>query len=326
MNRRALARQAAAAKAGKTAAPTVSGSAKATGTASGSTGVENVSRKLEDRLASGDYYGALQMYKTLFMRYLKGDDPDYEQQQKAVSLALDASINLLRHAQATSAAEMGTLMISVYEDFDYPVDEANKDRIRRINAAFVERPEFSAELAGVLKVAVKWSAEKGSRKRGDSELQHLLALAYRQAKDFTHAAKHYLHAEKPVEFAAMLFEWANEGYASELDLYLARAVLQLLSLENLRDANKVYEEFVAACKKANKSTDMPLINFVRFLLLTLERDALPLFQLLQERYAPALARDAALRSYLSAIGQKFYGLQPPRTGLSSLLEMFGGGL
>lgn len=30
--------------------------------------------------------------------------------------------------------------------------------------------------------------------------------------------------------------------------------------------------------------------------------------------------------YLSVIGQKFYGLQPPRNGLSSLLEMFSGGM
>lgn len=85
-----------------------------------------------------------------------------------------------------------------------------------------------------------------------------------------------------------------------------------------------------------------------------QRDALPLFQLLQERYAAALSRDSSLRSvswfivkratdfgascmdtdayrcdhpqYLAVIGQKFYGLQPPRTGLSSLLEMFSGGL
>lgn len=45
---------------------------------------------------------------------------------------------------------------------------------------------------------------------------------------------------------------------------------RLLSLENLRDANKVYEEYVAKCKAANRSVDLPLFNFLRFLLLTLE--------------------------------------------------------
>lgn len=196
----------------------------------------------------------------------------------------------------------------------------------------MEKPQFSADLAVFLKNAVKcvsctansvcgymdmtphsstcvcsvcrWSSAEGSRKRGDPELQLLLARAHRNAGDYTHAAKHYLHAENPSEFADALFDWSKLGYQSEYDLYLARSVLQyvlfgsvtcvlvsvmaachlqhvclcrygweihrLLSLENLRDANKVYEEYVAQCKAANRSVDLPLFNFLRFLLLTLE--------------------------------------------------------
>lgn len=113
MNRRALARQAAGAK---VAAP------KET---SDNTGVENVSRKLEAQLAAGDFYGALQMYKTLFMRYLKGE-PDAGQQEKAIELALEASLCLIKHAQNTAATEMGNLMVSVYTDFHFGVDESTK--------------------------------------------------------------------------------------------------------------------------------------------------------------------------------------------------------
>ncbi|KAL4139304.1 hypothetical protein PRIC2_002802 [Phytophthora ramorum] len=315
MNRRALARQAAGAKA---AAPS-SLSAE-------NVGVENVSKKLELQLAAGDFYGALQMYKTLFMRYLKGDEPSTEQQEKAATLALDAALQLIAHDQNTAAAEMGNLMLSVFADFRHPVDETHKRRIRQLAAAFEPKPQFSADLALVLKNAVKWSAAHGARKRGDPELQLLLARAYRTSGDFTHAMKHFLHAENPQELAEVVFEWSTKGYPSESDLYLARAVLQLLSLENLRDANKVYDVYVAKCQSAGRPVDLPLFNFTRFLLLTLERDALPLFQMLQERYAPALARDSSLKSYLSVIGQKFYGLQPPRSGLSSLLEMFSGGM
>ncbi|TMW69322.1 hypothetical protein Poli38472_001478 [Pythium oligandrum] len=313
MNRRALARQAAGAK---TPAPAVDKDAS---------GVENVSRKLEEQLAKGDFYGALQMYKTLFMRHLKGE-PGVPQQQQAIDLALEAALNLIKHDQNTAAAEMGNLLVSVYTEHHWKVDETSKDRIRKINAAFVTKPQFSADLAVFLKNAVKWSSTEGSRKRGDPELQLLLARAHRQAGELTLSAKHFLHAENPVEFADMLFEWSKQGYPSEYDLYIARVVLQLLSLENLRDANKVYDEYTAKSKQAGRNLDLPLYNFLRFLLLTLERDALPLFQMLQERYALALNRDPALRNYMSAIGQKFYGLQPPRSGLSSLLEMFAGGM
>lgn len=45
---------------------------------------------------------------------------------------------------------------------------------------------------------------------------------------------------------------------------------RLLSLENLRDANKVYEAYVAKCQSAGRPVDLPLFNFTRFLLLTLE--------------------------------------------------------
>ncbi|RLN92842.1 hypothetical protein BBJ28_00014231 [Nothophytophthora sp. Chile5] len=294
MNRRALARQAAGAKAAPGTAPP-SGSAD-------NAGVENVTKKLALQLEAGDFYGALQMYKTLFMRFLKGDEPDAAQQEKAAALALEAALRLIAHDQNTAATEMANLMLSVFADFHQPVDDAHKQRIRQINAAFVEKPQFSADLALFLKNAVKWSATEGARKRGDPELQLLLARAYRTAGDFTHAMKHFLHAESPQELADALFQWSTQGYPSESDLYLARTVLQygraaccccccwdlsgcgltcrwavccllpgrLLSLENLRDANKVYEAYVAKCQSAGRPVDLPLFNFIRFLLLTLE--------------------------------------------------------
>lgn len=148
-------------------------------------------KKLELRLAAGDFYGALQMYKTLFMRFLKGDEPSAEQQEKAAALALDAALKLVEHDQNTAATEMANLMVSVFADFHHPVDDAHKQRVRLVAAAFEPKPQFSADLAVFLKNAVKWSAAEGARKRGDPELQLLLARAYRTAGDFTHAMKHF---------------------------------------------------------------------------------------------------------------------------------------
>lgn len=121
---------------------------------------------------------------------------------------------------------MANLMVSVFADFHHPVDDAHKQRVRLVAAAFEPKPQFSADLAVFLKNAVKWSAAEGARKRGDPELQLLLARAYRTAGDFTHAMKHFLHSENPQELADALFQWSTQGYPSESDLYLARAVLQ----------------------------------------------------------------------------------------------------
>ena len=68
---------------------------------------------------------------------------------------------------------------------------------------------------------------------------------------------------------------------------------RLLSLENLRDANKVYEAYVANCEHAGRAIDLPLINFTRFLLLTLEvrprSHVLPKLASTRDAYAASLA-------------------------------------
>lgn len=117
MNRRALARKAAGAKLPAPPAVVEGGDGS---------GVENVGKKLALQLAAGDFYGALQMYKTLFMRLLKGDAPDADQQEKAAALALEAALELVRHGQSTAAAEMANLMVSVFADFHHKVDDAHK--------------------------------------------------------------------------------------------------------------------------------------------------------------------------------------------------------
>lgn len=117
MNRRALARQAAGAKPRAPPTDVVGGDGS---------GVENVGKKLERQLEAGDYYGALQMYKTLFMRLLKGDTPDAAQQEKAADLALEAALLLIQHKQNTAATEMANLLVSVYVDFHHKVDEPRK--------------------------------------------------------------------------------------------------------------------------------------------------------------------------------------------------------
>ncbi|KAF0740081.1 hypothetical protein Ae201684P_017062 [Aphanomyces euteiches] len=278
-------------------------------------GAASVAEKLEERLKQGDYYGALQMYKTLYSRYAAAGD-----HLRAIDLAHNSAVQLAKHQQWTAAREMGCLMLDLYASNAFAVDETNKARIKDISNAFQNAcPKEESE---VLKQAVKWSKTHGTRERGDPELQLWLSRVYTVEKDFTNANNHFLHAESPSEFTAMLLQHALEGYPSEADLYVARAVLQLAALENLRDANVVLTEFLA-----KKPLDTPLINFVKFLLRTLEkRDALPLFQLLQERYAYALSRDPSFRTFLQIIGQKYYGVQPPQSALSSLMSLFGGGM
>lgn len=62
-----------------------------------------------------------------------------------------------------------------------------------------------------------------------------------------------------------------------------------LCLGNLKDANIVYDEFIRL--HGSQLHASPLLNFLRFLLLTLERDAFPLFDVLRKKYRPSIERD-----------------------------------
>ena len=100
----------------------------------------------------------------------------------------------------------------------------------------------------------------------------------------------------------------------------------------LGDANALYERFTAAVGAEGKAgfaslLDTPLTHFLRFLLATLERDARPLFEVLADKYRPAVARDSSFGGYVATIGARFYHIQPPQSGMQSMLaNMMGGGM
>lgn len=81
----------------------------------------NVLHKLEERVAEGDHYGALQMYKTLYSRYLNA-----QEFAKAATLAESAAVSLIKYKQVTAAAEMGGLMVEAFKDGNTPVNAESK--------------------------------------------------------------------------------------------------------------------------------------------------------------------------------------------------------
>ena len=95
---------------------------------------------------------------------------------------------------------------------------------------------------------------------------------------------------------------------------------RLLALENLQDANVVYETFLALAAQSGQPVDTPLTHFLGFLLqclqvrpvlllctkqatlttmrvtcVALQREAAPLFKALVAAYEPSLARDEEMK-------------------------------
>lgn len=158
-----------------------------------------------------------------------------------------------------------------------------------------------------------------------AELYDVIGEKLLETKQYAVAHSRLLRGADDALHVRCLKEWAASGNDDEHDLFLARAVLQALTFKRLSRANALVEE-------SGLITDSPLSNFLRFLLLTLERDeATRVFQTLRQRYAPALSRDESFSRYLDFIGQAYYNIQPRGAGgggmpnIMNLMSMLGGG-
>lgn len=139
----------------------------------------------------------------------------------------------------------------------------------------------------------------------------------------TKVSSHFVRGNDPKKFASMLVNFMGKCYPGEDDTAIARSVLMYLSLGNLRDANLLMD----GMKEQLKSADLELpktdlIEFIKYLLQTLERDAYPLFRTLRQKYSASTDRDSVFEELLDEIAAKFYGVrqQNPLEGLFG--EMF----
>lgn len=132
----------------------------------------------------------------------------------------------------------------------------------------------------------------------------------------------------------MLYQWSLKGYPSERDIFLTRAILQLLcsaegmitevSLNDpikntyIRDCRVIYDIYLKLHHENDNSfmntgeAVPPLINFCRILLLAITKKNVKLFEMLimdTDVYTEALKRDDLfLSKYLPKIAKIYFGM------------------
>ncbi len=196
---------------------------------------------------------------------------------------------LASHGKAAEGGDLGDMLLKTFAAAGVALTRARVDALAAIADTF---PAATAAQGKVnfLRAALRWAGAAakaapaaGAGGAGEAEEEsgaallarlHLLTARACVAGGDEFAAdaqRHYLECGAGAEFGSFLFGWATAGgYAGEEDLFLARAVLQLLCLGNLRDANAVRDEFVRLAAEKGVAVDTPLSHFTRFLLLTLE--------------------------------------------------------
>ncbi|XP_042010328.1 protein GET4-like [Salvia splendens] len=128
--------------------------------------------------------------------------------------------------------------------------------------------------------------------------------------DMSRVTYHFVRGRNPKKFASTLVNFMGKCYPGEDDLAVARAVLMHLAQGNLRDAIVLMDEIKKQVQ--SQGVNLPrsdLMQFTNFLLETLQRDALPLFSMLLDRYRQSINRERLFNELLDEIAEKFYGVR-----------------
>ncbi|CAN6568637.1 unnamed protein product [Malus baccata var. baccata] len=304
---------------------------------------ENI-QKLEKVVEEGNFYGAQQMYKSISARYVAA-----QRFSEAVDILQSGACNQLKHGQVTCGAELASLFVETLVKGRFPYDDETLVRVRKIYKAFPRIPvpqqlgdlddmqQLSETLGAAktcvegcssfLKAALKWSKEFGAPRSGAPEIHVMLAnyIYFESPEDMVRVSHHFVRGNNLKEFASTLVNFMGKCYPEENDLVIARAILMYLSVGNLRDANILMDEIKKQVE--SKQLDFPesyLIEFINFLLQTLLRDALPLFNMLRAKYKSSLDREPTFHELLDEIAEKFYGVRRrnPLQGMGMFGEMF----
>jgi len=181
-------------------------------------------------------------------------------------------------------------------------------------------------MVSFLEKAVTWSASsqvpKISDNHGEPIIHMELGKLYFRLGSYEESNKNFLKSNSPEEYADMVNQWIQKGSEGEYDLFMARCILQLLCAKKEEMSRKV---FALLQKKNEKKPDTPLLHFVKFLLLAIEKKSLALYTHVLNKYNTELTRrDASLRDlYMEKIGTVYFGIkrtQSQNTGLGSMIN------
>ncbi|KDP46160.1 hypothetical protein JCGZ_06671 [Jatropha curcas] len=290
--------------------------------------------KLENMINEGNCYGAQQMYKSISARYSSA-----QRYSEALDLLYSGACLQLKKGQVTCGSELAVLFVETLVKGKVPYDDDTCDRVRAIYKMFpqIPLPQHLGDLgdddadvqqlteaigaaktrveccSSFLRAAIRWSAEFGAPKNGSPEL-HAMVAEYMFSEspelDMARISYHFVRGNDPKKFASTLVNFMGKCYPGEDDLAVARAILMYLAMGNLRDANFLMEEI----KKQVEDTkiELPksdLMRFINYLLPTLQRDSLPLFNMLRVSYKASIDREPIFNELLEETAEKLYGVQ-----------------
>ncbi|XP_047513297.1 Golgi to ER traffic protein 4 homolog [Pieris napi] len=284
--------------------------------ARGERGVGRVLEKLEASVNAGQYYEAHQMYRTLYFRFL-----NQKKYGDLLQLLHSGASILLECDQQGSGTDLAILLLDVLtKSHIKPCEEW----IAKIAQLFSKMKPNVVERETFLINAVKWSMD--NNKRGHPLLHKSIAEVYWQENKLTTAYRHFLHSNDGVAFATKLIELhTTKGYKSEIAMFIAQAVLQILCLKNKEMAQEAFKEYTRSHPNLTERVppfQYPLLNFLYLLLKVIDQKNAMKFLMLRKSYDKFLKRDPRYFGYLDTIARVWFGISAPgnRRNTNSMLS------
>ncbi|KAF0979025.1 hypothetical protein FDP41_002095 [Naegleria fowleri] len=290
--------------------------------------------QLKTLCEEGKFYEGQQMFVVLYNKTYKQEKYD-----KCAQILLSGINKMHQYKQVALMIDLAKYLVSMFTKMDastthkYAIKDdqiAAIDIIKHVIELYHELEDNAPKediqrMIGFLEKVVTWSAQsqvpKISDNHGEPFIHMELGKLYFTLGNYEESNKNFLKSNSPDEFSAMISEWMKKGEKSEFDLFITRAVLQLLCAKKEEMARKVYKLLI---EKTEKETATPLLNFVKFLLLSIEKNNLALFTYITNKYQSELTRrDASFKElYTDKIASIYFGVKSAKsqTGLSSMIN------
>lgn len=195
--------------------------------------------------------------------------------------------------------------------------------VRFMNAALT----WSATAQKLTDQDVSSSTKESKPRQIPSPVLSRLFAHYLASKGaFAQANLHYLRSDAPAAHAAMLLQWAAKGDPSEVDIFIARAVLQTMaksegsSVVVAQRASELLRVYSLKHQFDGRFQANPLIHFCKLLIQAASWGKTDLFSMLQVKYEFVLSRDETFSKLLTAVGARCFNISAPKGFLDSLLS------
>jgi hypothetical protein len=301
-------------------------------------GINRTLKKLVRSVESGNYYEAHQMYRTIANRHMKA-----KQYNDAISLLYSGSLQLLKHKQTGSGADLALYLVEAYNSAGVAVDAESLGRIVDILDIF---PPEESQRIPYIKASVAWTQKHGEFPGGDPELHHYIGSVLWNEQNHPVAEQHFLAGtpSSATSLGHLEYEWATINDAPDKGLYLVRAVLQYLAQKHIYDAHLALSAFLDDFRSDPTAPELhnlpfkaapadlpiqvlvakqgaPMVNFCQLLVWTCQRDAKDLFVRLKESYKGVWSEQKDFAELLNSIGEVFFAIPKPKPQANPLADL-----